>query len=705
MVFRLFLVFMISLFYAVSVAAFDTKTHVWIGQQIINDLENDVNHNISLPPFGEFSVDPQIANSILNNKSTYRMGNVGPDAFPDIAGGQFTVHSGTRNGWKTDQWLEFIQEGASTEKEIAFFYGMIGHAAADVFAHTYVNMYAGDVFDFFDGELDTEARHVVLEKYIANHLPSLKDFNGTYIGEPYQVVSVGGDLPLNYIGAKFIRNSSVMNEYEKANMLHLAAMYKIEKEVSQITDELDTLLNISSPTYVATELVKLQLELTDLLFLTPATILVEHTRRRCSGWGWTLFGSTCLAWETVRYFVEEINDEYTRIRRELDDVIEQIEKVRLWGVDVASTMKAWSTNIKIASEEYIRANSKEAKNVLKTGMLGGALLEWLDCYSSGYAGVPVVFSELGCQVNYTWRNGYDPKQAVLQTLDGLTTQYSDIAIILANPIYYIDRTLRARMDALVLEIVQLITSEIIDLAGYDKVFDHGSIILKSNVGDSDLLTVFQYDGLSVSGGSKHLLKINDVVGRVKADMHLDQFGKFDPDEFSVIHNAVVLSKLALLGADELNRLVSMAGVSTYKVYTGNQLFNGDNSFNILFGAIGNIDGGFSWMGIAPMYPRESGFDDTSTKGDRQFGYSSIDGLSGFRLWVEPEVREKVFRKIFKGPVAPSIEFPSDVAQQEILPSYYKERVCAGNPFPIGTSLQRCGPTAAWLMPILQLVLQ
>jgi len=194
------------------------------------------------------------------------------------------------------------------------------------------------------------------------------------------------------------------------------------------------------------------------------------------------------------------------------------------------------------------------------------------------------------------------------------------------------------------------------------------------------------------------------VQRVQSDMHLDYSNKFNPDKFNVIYNAVVLAKLTLLGADELNRLIDISGVRSFSVYAGNTLYYDESPFNILYNAIGSIDGNFAWMGIAPYFPRDSNHDDTSSDEDRTFGYLANNGIDGFKIWVEPEVRDKVFKKIFKGPIAPGIEFPSDVAQSELLPNYYTERVCAGNPFPVDTSHQRCGATAGWLLPILTLIL-
>ena len=55
--------------------AFKIDTHVWVGQQVINDLEDDGKLNIKL---GEQSVNidvpADVKNAVLNNKSAFLMG-------------------------------------------------------------------------------------------------------------------------------------------------------------------------------------------------------------------------------------------------------------------------------------------------------------------------------------------------------------------------------------------------------------------------------------------------------------------------------------------------------------------------------------------------------------------------------------------------------------------------------------------------------
>jgi hypothetical protein len=138
--------------------AFKVDSHVWVGQQVINDIQDG---NITIDLAGkkyQLPVDANIADAIRNYPEFYRMGTIGPDAWPDILTGQMVVHPGNTPGWQTDDWLKWVLKQAnsvsSRPQDVAFAYGYLAHAAADVFSHTYVNQYSGDIFDLKVTTLD-----------------------------------------------------------------------------------------------------------------------------------------------------------------------------------------------------------------------------------------------------------------------------------------------------------------------------------------------------------------------------------------------------------------------------------------------------------------------------------------------------------------------------------------------------------------------
>jgi hypothetical protein len=163
--------------------ALKVNTHVWVAQEIINDLSDDGKLTIFVDgdPV-EITVNYRLKNYILNHQKEFRAGSLGPDAFPDILVGQVSIHPGSKQlesqgkTWNTDQWLKFIMDNATNAPEKSFAYGNLVHAASDVMAHSYVNMYAGEIFDVLEhATIDTEPdrRHFLLESYIGNLTPNL----------------------------------------------------------------------------------------------------------------------------------------------------------------------------------------------------------------------------------------------------------------------------------------------------------------------------------------------------------------------------------------------------------------------------------------------------------------------------------------------------------------------------------------------------
>ena len=213
--------------FPLSASAYKVGTHVWVAQQVLNDLEDG---KVTIPLGGvnyEATVDPAIVNALRLHPAEYRMGNIGPDAFPDVITGQMVVHPGIPGAWKTDDWLRYLLSQAQTPDQVAFTYGYLGHAAADVFAHTYVNQYSGDIFLLGDGELDVEKRHVALENYMEVHTPALLDARGTYLGQPYEVVAT----PTAFLRDKLILNDTVSEQNFKGKMLHLSLAHQLRKSL------------------------------------------------------------------------------------------------------------------------------------------------------------------------------------------------------------------------------------------------------------------------------------------------------------------------------------------------------------------------------------------------------------------------------------------------------------------------------------------
>lgn len=162
---------------AVRVGAFKPKTHIWIGQQVLNDVLPD--GKVSIPPFGEFDVPTEVWDALRAHRKEYLMGLVGPDGFPDPLVGQTTVHPG--EPIKNDEWLKFLLERPNSPAARAFVHGFLAHAASDIAAHSWVNLYSGDYFELKDGQ-EEEIRHIALEDHVARATPALRDHSNADLG-------------------------------------------------------------------------------------------------------------------------------------------------------------------------------------------------------------------------------------------------------------------------------------------------------------------------------------------------------------------------------------------------------------------------------------------------------------------------------------------------------------------------------------------
>lgn len=233
-----FLLVVVIFLQPMNAFAYKVGTHVSIAQQVLNDVLPDGKVTIGK---WEYQVDDDILSSLRNHPNAYRMGNVGPDGFPDLIVPQITTHPGVPGAWQTDDWLRWMLLNAKTEEEKAFVYGYLGHAASDTFAHTYVNMYSGDVFLLDDGEQEVEERHFAIESYIEKLSPPLLDHIGNNIGNKFNNLSV----PSRFLADNLILNDTVANQHLRLNAKfanHLVGMHKLRAVLDKTIAKTDKVI-------------------------------------------------------------------------------------------------------------------------------------------------------------------------------------------------------------------------------------------------------------------------------------------------------------------------------------------------------------------------------------------------------------------------------------------------------------------------------
>lgn len=647
------------------VYAYKLETHVWISQQVINDATDDM--HLTIEPFGEFKVNQDLYNAMLQYPNEFRMGSIGPDGFPDLIGGQLTVHPGVPTGWKTDDWLKMIIEAPSTLKQKAFAYGFLTHAAADTFAHTYVNTYAGDYFILTD-EQEVELRHMALEEYIKDHTPPTQTNSGTVI-LPHQSVSA----PAVFIRDKLLLNPSVVNQYRKqTTTAYLAGMYDYWKNIGIILNEIEQIKTTANEKINAIQSVITGLE-NDINDLKDITVSVFGKTVNLYPYYCAIDPGTCALILSTEATLAVTRGSLEVPRAALNMTVSSLEY----------PIKNWQGQVEEALLQYIITSQEIVKEIMKpNGNPTQKLQDWVCEWGPVFAGIPsqanypvcatingiaraqqlhddihVKFNQAidlidGNSTILNWM--FDPYYAVEQLKDDLKTRFISLGVDIANNLI--------ATDSLALDLINF---------------------------RLETQTSAKMDGIfSADSSNKNLVNFANTASqkmsaRITADMHVSG-GYFDPEKFNAIRNAVTLSKLAMLDASQLNLLVKRAGI-TGTIF-GTDLYSPDTFVNVLYGSLGSIDGNHQWQEYPLPYPRISGdgISRDDSNNPESFGYSYSSSKGGFRLWQDCEVRDQVFKRIFKGPIAPAIELPASVGLTNISGYNNPTNVSASNRFPLSS---------------------
>lgn len=389
--------------------------------------------------------------------------------------------------------------------------------------------------------------------------------------------------------------------------------------------------------------------------------------------------------------VKEIMEDVASLGEVIDDGVASLHP-RDWN-PVRAHAIWWIEGLNEAMSEYVKANGQVLANSVSASVAHDKKIEplklWLCNYRLALLGTTAAISKGACR-----------SEAIAQSLSQEIRELRDILGVEYLIDEQVDRLLMSLEDdakeLVIKEIERHIQPEYLQL--YKLLTDPD---LKGARLAQEIDTLFSRDVNSTG-----LLKIPSASARIKAEM-FGSGAKFDPQRYAVAYNSVVMAKLTLLDEDGLLRLLAAAGVSLDTV--GDSLrYNGPAPAyptGVLFNGVRSIDGSFQWMGVAPPFPRSAGFSlnqEANVLHKREFGYRDEAGNSQMFIWGNEEARRKLFRKIFKGPIAPGIDSPLS-GFSAILPSSYPFKMCASNPFPDGEADKRC-ILVVTLIPILGLLL-
>lgn len=288
--------------------AWKLETHYWLAKEVLKELDA-TQGSVAIPNKQSYSIPSSLYQAIADRRGEYLLGVLGPDTYPDMVAGQMTTHPGLeatakdpkdilppaktlltltqRNLgainmlegrpllWGTDDWLHWVRsqaftsplQGSGRNREIAFAYGYLSHAAMDMWAHSYVNLYSGDVFSLMD-EQEVEFRHMAIETLIKRTHQSI--FDGLIgavasppqgqdkalselrnrLGNPSTLAKGFPDelsritAPIEFVRRTLVLNDHVANQYARElSTLHLFAMYVYWAEVGEIRGHMQPFRN------------------------------------------------------------------------------------------------------------------------------------------------------------------------------------------------------------------------------------------------------------------------------------------------------------------------------------------------------------------------------------------------------------------------------------------------------------------------------
>ena len=250
--------------------AFSLDTHLYIATKVLDDaLTGSISvcageALASAKPGSRcarrYPIPSATLDALKGNPSAYLAGTLGPDVFPDFITSQVTVHPGLEHGWGTDDFLRHLQANAGGGDDLAWVSGFLSHASSDVFAHSWVNHYAGGIFDI-SKHIDSneiEVRHFVLERYIADR--TLRIWS-KYAATP--------EAPHEFVADQLMLANPVSAQFKKAGPVtgHVVAIEVLHENVQKLYEDAlaisKTINDIGVKKLQALETAKAQLKLAE----------------------------------------------------------------------------------------------------------------------------------------------------------------------------------------------------------------------------------------------------------------------------------------------------------------------------------------------------------------------------------------------------------------------------------------------------------
>jgi len=338
--------------------------------------------------------------------------------------------------------------------------------------------------------------------------------------------------------------------------------------------------------------------------------------------------------------IEEAKKLQEKIKERLNvlgGIIDEIEKLVNKYNLITLAIDNWAKGISVASEEFIQASFNAGnKLVLGTGNPLDDYTRWAGCYAGVFTGFPYQGAETICFVTDNLKeikNKYDEiikdLPEILQWVIQPTKKASELAYTKVEPAMK-----QARLD-----LMKFATDE--QTGEFLNLLMGGESATRNKLNE-----VYASDK-----SNKQLLIYNEVARYVDKDLGISN-GQLNVSTFYPLVHSVTMAKLSLLDPATLNELIADQTGEYASSYFGKEVYKpADGNFSLLIGAIRSIDGNHQWQAYALPYPRRV---QNNSKPSYGYNYYS-DKSKGMKIWVDPYLRDKVFTRLFPGPVLGSMK--------------------------------------------------
>lgn len=660
---------------AAPAQGFGVRAHLWIADQVYADLAD-----CRLTIRGEaFEVPDEACEAIRRNRGAFLAGAIGPDAFPDLVVGQSIVHPGVEEGWQANQWLEHLLVNAGECPilsgpgagppgcaETAFAWGYAMHFAGDIFAHSYVNNYAGESFDFRTGGRGDELRHFRLEKYLDQFLPYEPDASALEVPSRFLARQL---VQFDYLGAR-----ALTDEYFEAQ---LADPERYIREASR------RLSSRAPATHLTTMLAVLEIAKGAK---ARAPRVLAHARTKATEALNALHGVEASLGlpESQGVPIDRESERFRRLpRRDRENLRRHhaayqsaSDEQRLADAMVVFT-EEWVVDVERVTEQWILASLDFAQGITRSSgstpvpypqrrSMLDPYRRWLTCYSDVLRGGP-----------------YEAGQAICARIDRMGTDLNlaDAALragmgqgvrsfyyrVLQFERYFAN--LLGRIAVRVVSIADGPTAQLLrDISDPASVSTDALDDAFDETGHGRIAFVCVSDWIDFDLGLRAIPPTNP---RAECSSEPRTRETMDPMKFRPLEYALTLAKLSLLDQARVRQLAVRFGddQSSLRLTEARR-------YSVLVDTVRSLDGNQQWQTISMPYPRRAPYDGDAPR--RSAGYplpnSYPQRYFGFPYYQTTRLRQTAFSRLFPEPFEGRI-----LVRTEMQPPHYPYWPCPGDP--------------------------